>query len=196
MTTSSNGNIFRVTCLLWGESIGRPVTRSFDVFFDLHLNERFSKQSKDRWFETPSRSLWRHCNDHIIFHKGHGNQKPSARDDVSLSYLLFHAMEANNFPVFFSYLQLYHTGLLWYQQCMGLQMLWWNLNETVFCRHIAISQYCNIYSAWDCTLMKVIMESTWFVSILQYPTFSDFMKCLRLYTKGNWKTLFAIKGWY
>ena len=40
----------------------RPVTRSFDVFFDLHLNQRLSKQSRRWWFETPSRSLWRHCN--------------------------------------------------------------------------------------------------------------------------------------
>ena len=40
----------------------RPVTRSFDVFFDLRLNKRFSKQSRRRWFETPSRSLWHHCN--------------------------------------------------------------------------------------------------------------------------------------
>ena len=40
----------------------RPVTRSFDVFFDLCLNKRLSKQSWNWWFETPSRSLWRHCN--------------------------------------------------------------------------------------------------------------------------------------
>ena len=39
------------------------VTRSFDVFFDLRLNKRLSKQSRRRWFETPSRSLWRNCND-------------------------------------------------------------------------------------------------------------------------------------
>ena len=41
----------------------RPVTRSFDVFFDLRVNERLSKQSRGWWFETPSRSLWRHCNE-------------------------------------------------------------------------------------------------------------------------------------
>ena len=41
----------------------RPVTRSFDVFSDLHPNKRLSKQSSGWWFETPSRSLWRHCND-------------------------------------------------------------------------------------------------------------------------------------
>ena len=40
----------------------RPVTRSFDVLFDLCLNKRLSKQSWGWWFETPSRSLWRHCN--------------------------------------------------------------------------------------------------------------------------------------
>ena len=37
----------------------RPVTRSIDVFFDLHLNERLSKQSWGWGFETPSRPLWR-----------------------------------------------------------------------------------------------------------------------------------------
>ena len=41
----------------------RPVTRSFDVFLDLRLKKRLSKQSRRRWFETSSRSLWRHCND-------------------------------------------------------------------------------------------------------------------------------------
>ena len=40
----------------------RPVTRTFDVFFDLRLNKRLSKQSWDWWFETPSRPLWHHCN--------------------------------------------------------------------------------------------------------------------------------------
>ena len=40
----------------------RPVTRNFDVFFDMHLNKRLSKQWRRRWFETPSHSLWRHYN--------------------------------------------------------------------------------------------------------------------------------------
>ena len=39
----------------------KPVTRSFDVFFDLGLNKRLSKQSRRWYFETPSCSLWRHC---------------------------------------------------------------------------------------------------------------------------------------
>ena len=30
----------------------RPVTRSFDVLFDLRLNKQLSKQSRRRWLET------------------------------------------------------------------------------------------------------------------------------------------------
>ena len=41
----------------------RPVTRSFDVYFDLRPNKRLSKQSWGWWFETQSRPLWRHRND-------------------------------------------------------------------------------------------------------------------------------------
>ena len=70
MMTSSNGKIFRVTGPLCGEFTGpgefptqRPVTRSFDVFFDLRLNKRLSKQRWGWWFETPSWSLWRQCNE-------------------------------------------------------------------------------------------------------------------------------------
>ena len=40
----------------------RPVTLSFDVFFDLHLNKRLSKQSWGWCFEMPSCPLWCHLN--------------------------------------------------------------------------------------------------------------------------------------
>ena len=67
--TSSNGDIFRVTGPLCGEFTGpgefpaqRPVTRSFDVFFDLRMNKRLSKQPWGWWFETSPWSLWRQCN--------------------------------------------------------------------------------------------------------------------------------------
>ena len=49
-----------------GSPSQKPVTRSFDVFFDLGLKKRFSKQSLRRWFQTPWRSLWRHGNIDII----------------------------------------------------------------------------------------------------------------------------------
>ena len=69
MMTSPNGNIFRVTGPLCGEFTGpgefptqRPVTRSFDVLFNLRLNKRLRKQPWGWWFETLLWSLWRHCN--------------------------------------------------------------------------------------------------------------------------------------
>ena len=43
----------------------RPVTRSFNVFFDPHLNKRLSKELRRRWFETPLPPLWRHCGDSL-----------------------------------------------------------------------------------------------------------------------------------
>ena len=43
----------------------RPVMRSFDVSFDLRLNKPESKQWWEWSFETPPRTLWRHCNDYF-----------------------------------------------------------------------------------------------------------------------------------
>ena len=56
MMTSSNGCIFRITGPLGEEFTSefpefpsqRPMTRSFDVFFDQHPNKRLSKQSRRR----------------------------------------------------------------------------------------------------------------------------------------------------
>ena len=65
MITSPNGNkksVLLALCagnsMVTGEFPSqRPVTLNFDVFFDLCL----SKQPWSWWYETPSRSLWRHC---------------------------------------------------------------------------------------------------------------------------------------
>ena len=65
MMTSSNGNIFRVTGPLWGEFTGRRWTFLTKaqwrgaLMFSLICA---SINACGRWFETPLRSLWRHCN--------------------------------------------------------------------------------------------------------------------------------------
>ena len=66
--TSSNGNISTLLALCDGNPpvtggfpSQKPVTRGVDVSFDLRLNKRLCIQSRRRWFETPSSSLWRHC---------------------------------------------------------------------------------------------------------------------------------------
>ena len=108
MMTSSNGNIFRVTGLLFEEFTGhrcippqRPVTGSFGVSW---TNKRLGKQSKCRWFETPSRSLWRNRNDNSarkLTHKlkditkiPHGNT-PSAPYWHNLGYIKTSQVENN-----------------------------------------------------------------------------------------------------
>ena len=65
--TSSNGSISALLAICVGISpvpgefpAQRPVTRSLDVFFDLRLNKRLSKQWWGWWFETLSHPLWRH----------------------------------------------------------------------------------------------------------------------------------------
>ena len=91
MMTSSNGNIFRVTDPLCGEFTGlgeipaqRPVTRGFDVFFDLRLNKRLSKQPWGWWSEMPSWSLWRQCNWIPSIYKTASFQKEAMRTQVAL----------------------------------------------------------------------------------------------------------------
>ena len=42
----------------------RPVTRSFDVFFDLRRIKGLNEQSWGWWSEALSRPLWRHSNDY------------------------------------------------------------------------------------------------------------------------------------
>ena len=61
MMTSSNGNISALLIICaWNSSVTnefhtqRPVTRCFDVFFDLRLDKQLSKQSWGWCFETPS----------------------------------------------------------------------------------------------------------------------------------------------
>ena len=69
MMTSFNGNIFRVTGAVREESTGHrwiPFTKASDAELWCFLwsapKQRLSKQSRRRWFETQSRSLWRHRN--------------------------------------------------------------------------------------------------------------------------------------
>ena len=71
--TSSNGNIFRVTGPLCGEFTGprwipRTKVRDAELWYFLWSApwiNAWAKKSCGCWFETPSRSLWRHCNDSL-----------------------------------------------------------------------------------------------------------------------------------
>ena len=49
----------------------RPVSRRFDVFFDLPLNKRLRKHSWGWWFETLSGPLWRQSNVSLFAYARH-----------------------------------------------------------------------------------------------------------------------------
>ena len=51
--------------------------RALMFFFDLRPIKRLSKQSWGWWFETPSCSLWRHCNVATMHHSHHVHGKGS-----------------------------------------------------------------------------------------------------------------------
>ena len=112
MMTSSNGNIFRVTGPLCGEFTGpgefptqRPVTRSFDVFFDRRLNKRLSKQPRGWWLEMLSCSLWRQSNasgfcratdglNAILPHDPYPCEALRVKDGCTAAYVAYSAGEA------------------------------------------------------------------------------------------------------
>ena len=108
MMTSSNEIIFRGTGPLCGEFTGpgdfpaqRPVTRSFDVFFDLRLNKRLGKQLWGWWFETPLWSLWHLCNDHSCWcHGSWTRQAINSHDTNSRNQILRIELtyQLSNFP--------------------------------------------------------------------------------------------------
>ena len=126
--TSLNGKKIRVTGPLCGNSSvtgefpsQRPVSRSCDVFFDLRLNKWLSKHSWGWWFETPSRSLWRHRNVYRV--SGHDEWVLLCRilPDVHIyihwlriSYLLVHPL--------LSHIQTYQGYLspLWFNWQWGM----------------------------------------------------------------------------
>ena len=98
-TGNMHENIFCVTGPLCGEFTGHlwiPRTKASDAelwCFDLRLNKWLSQQSWGWWFETRSRSLWRHCN---------GKWKPwpyqtivshTIRHNRTLNVLILHSLD-------------------------------------------------------------------------------------------------------
>ena len=108
MMTSSNGNISALLALCEGDPMAtggfpsqRPVTRSFDVFSDLRLNQRLSKQSRHRWFDTPLRSLWRLYNvelislyENVVF--WHKHQRFICNNQINKEQVIFEIMACNS----------------------------------------------------------------------------------------------------
>ena len=105
----------------------RPVTWSFDVFFDLYLNKRLSKQSWVWWFEALSLPLWRHRN---VLTRSH--------------YALFHTITSILPKLFLLYITAMQGYKLWQNIQNGCEWLRYDLNIS----HInGLAQGCNNSSA-------------------------------------------------
>ena len=128
----------------------RPVTWSFDVFFDLRLNRRLSKQSWGWWFETPSWALWRQCygssgklsnkhpqvTDHTKWRKRkHANPK------LSLFTRLIHI------PAFACIVRwLIHECIVWISRVTVIDAVLGNRNENTW---------------WGPSLKNLVRQSVW-----------------------------------
>ena len=94
----------------------RPVTRGFDVFFDLRLNKRMSKQSWGWWLETLSCSLWRQSNELAR------NCLWGIRRYFRIHFLMLNVMKSDsNFPEMGSWRVLLTTSRYWFK--------WWLRTE-------------------------------------------------------------------
>ena len=94
MMTSSNGNNFRVTGPLCGEFTGpgefptqRPVTRSFDVFFDVRLNHVTSHHTTSHYIIT-SYHIIASSHHHIITSPHHHHHHHTTQHHITLSHLI------------------------------------------------------------------------------------------------------------
>ena len=73
----------------------RPVTRSFDIFFDLRLNKQLSIQSWGWWFETLSCPLWCQCNGNS--NQTHVYYTKTLYDDKRVR--IYRPSESNSIPI-------------------------------------------------------------------------------------------------
>ena len=86
-------------------SAQRPVMRNFDVFFDLRLNKRLSKQWWGWWFETPPLPLWRHSNAGWV--ASTGAEATVCPSDVIVNDMLLNEVWENNLLYIYIYIYIY-----------------------------------------------------------------------------------------
>ena len=152
MMTSSNGNIFRVTGPDTGEfPAQKPVTRSFDVFFDLRLIKRLSKHSRGWWFETLSRPLWWHCNDNT-FRCSTNSRRTNGRPPI-MSF-----MNALSDQRAFSVLVMLFK-IAYYIETRNIENLWyWNIRYPIFhvfsCPSVKIFRRARQYHFHACAIIE------------------------------------------
>ena len=124
----------------------RPVTRSFDVSFDLRLNQHLSKQWRRRWFETPSRPLICHCNGRFAVVRIHyivANVKYK-------SFVKLNVLESIPDYVY--------NGFIWLLCCKIHFILAFDIRKFLSCRQFSISKRSIDHLVWLCTYFYIREE--------------------------------------
>ena len=118
----------------------RPVTRSFDVFFDLHLNKRLSK-SWGGWFETPLHSLWCHCNAKLPWGDAQAHNRRASvasRVNAPVIFLCFYFVVCQSHCLLHA-MYLYNDNNDIYDNNNN------NDNDDIYCR---LPEYMKLTSVW------------------------------------------------
>ena len=149
----------------------RPATRTFDVFFDLRLNKRLSKHWWGWWFETPSCSLWHHCNEiSLQRHKRHVVSNQLGVDGLYGSLSFRHTMKNINLRI---------TGSLW-GESIRIHRTKGNLWERVFFVSLYVTieawrnwlQFCPGLFKWASIWQSIDVVNSDLGNVLQNTFFS------------------------
>ena len=137
----------------------RPVTRSFNVFFDLRLNKRLSKQSRGWWLETPSRPLWRHRNMLPRFAIWSVNVLFVGLDYLTLNFSHNTCKMTNGLESTIIFCTYHASMLMWYMQTF------------MIINHGKFDYYLMIVKIYQAGLSKIFQETfCWKVAQLLYET--------------------------
>ena len=116
----------------------RPVTPSFHVFFDLHLNKRLSKQSRCRWFQTQSRHCNESCISCSIMYSTSRNQHWFRRNEDIIHEHHLRQSASSPFVPFIRVLFWYHTFCRYEKICRYL-VAGWTLFKRIICDSVQVS---------------------------------------------------------
>ena len=140
----------------------RPVTRSFDAFFDMRLNKRLSKQSWGWWLETLSRPLWRHRNLTTNLHSDH--------DDVCITFRLCGRMHSNQ--VMKTYILHWdHDKYVLHSDHYDVYITfrsWWRMHYNAGCNHrpSGSSRYIRVLSILSLVeAVRTLHYSVWYLRL-------------------------------
>ena len=100
----------------------RPVTRNFDVFLDLRLNKRLSKQLWGRWFESLLHPLWRH------------------RNDTGDNGMVYTTYDGAHRIALMALCHVVHNNVIWYQWWYDIYVLCFTESQLLMVIHVVKSR--------------------------------------------------------